>query len=459
MAAVLAFAHRVRPRYLWQMRLRWCHAIVVILPALLQAQPTFHMMHGAARASRDSVSVMATILGTRVSPALNGRARTELLLTQPMALWRGARLGGALQVAVMLNAERWTMPDGEPVAGIWGEGFIDRRHPHTVVHEVMLTGERRLRGARVSLAAGKGSVPFGTDDPMVRPFTKYPANHHFSQVLERIQLVSAIRVTSHVALEGGVFNGDEPAGPTAQPRWRRFADSRAARLTLWPVPQLEVQGSAAFVRSPEFVTGIGFDQHKSSASARWTPTEGVLRYVLMEWARTGESYRDRDIIAYGTGLAEAVAMRGRWSAAIRIERTSRPEEERLIEQFRTARPPTDFTIKGVTRWHLATGQLAATLPTAVHLHGTVFVEATHARSTPLLTPVLLDPADVIGANSAWHLSLGVRIGAGTMAARVGRYGAGAGGPSTYGMRAEHTHDRALGHDQADNSITTSGAGR
>ena len=459
MAAVSVFAHWVQPRYLWPMRLRWCHAMVAILPSLLQAQPIWHMMHGAARPSRDSVSVMGTMLGTRVAPAMLGRARTELLLTQPMAIWRGVRFGGKMQFAAMLNAERWTMPDGELVAGIWGEGFIDRRHPHTVVHEVMLAGERRMRGARVSLAAGRGVVPFGTDDPMVRPFTKYPANHHFSQVLERIQLVSAIRVTSHVALEGGVFNGDEPAGPTAQPRWRRFADSRAARLTLWPVPQLEVQGSAAFVRSPEFVTGVGFDQHKSSASARWTPMSGALRYVLVEWARTGESYRDRDIIAYGTGLAEGVAMRGRWSAAIRLERTSRPEEERLIDQFRTARPPTDFTIKGVTRWHLATGQLAASLPTAAHLHGTVFVEATRARSTPLLTPALLDPSDVIGANSAWHLSIGMRIGAGTMAARVGRYGAGAGGPGTHGVRAEHRHDRAMDHDQADKSMTSSGAGR
>ena len=459
MAAVFMFAHSVHPRDLWRMRLRWCHAMVAILPAVLQAQPTQHMMHGAAKASRDSVSVMATMLGTRVSPAIRGRARTELLLTQPMAMWRGARLGGALQFAAMLNAERWTMPDGEPVAGIWGEGFIDRRHPHTVVHEVMLAAERRIRGARVSLAAGKGVVPFGTDDPMVRPFTKYPANHHFSQVLERIQLVSAIRVTSHVALEGGVVNGDEPAGPTAQPSWRRFADSRAARLTLWPVPKLEVQGSTAFVRSPEFVTGVGFDQHKVSASARWTPMGGALRYVLVEWARTGESYRDRDIIAYGTGLAEVVTMRGRWSAAIRIERTSRPEEERLIEQFRTARPPTDFTVKGVTRWHLATGQLAATLPPAARIHGTVFVEATRARSTPLLTPVLLDPSDVIGANSAWHLSIGVRIGAGLMAARVGRYGAAAGGPSTHGVRGGHLHDRALGPDRSDKPITTSGAGR
>ncbi len=421
------------------MRLRWCLVMTALRPALMQAQQTQHTVNEAPSASRDSLSVMATVLGTHVSPAIAGRARTELLLTQPMVIARGARLGNALQFAAMLNAERWTMPDGEPVAGIWGEGFIDRRHPHTVVHEIMLTGERRIRGSRLSVSGGKGGVPFGTDDPMVRPFTKYPANHHFSQLLERLVLAAAIRVTPRIAIEGSLFNGDEPASPTAQPRWRRFADSRSARLTVWPVAQLELQGSTALVRSPEFATGDGFDQQKASASARWAPSTGLLRYLLVEWARTREEYRGRDIIQYGTGLAEGVAARGRWSVAMRVEQTSRPEEERLFDPFRTARPPTDLTIKGVTRWRLATGQLAATVPTVERLHGTLFLEATHARSTPLLTPVLLDPADVIGSAAAWHISLGLRLGVGAMPARVGRYGAAVASATTDRARLTHQH--------------------
>lgn len=72
---------------------------------------------------------MLTALSTSVSPALAGRARTELRLTQPMLALRGARAGGALQYSAMLNAERWMMPDGETVAGIWGERFIVRGHP------------------------------------------------------------------------------------------------------------------------------------------------------------------------------------------------------------------------------------------------------------------------------------------------------------------------------------------
>lgn len=409
-------------------RLRVISLCLAILPECLEAQPS-HDRH-ASPPPRDSIAAMGTGLATHVAPAVSRRPRTELLLTQPMAMLRGGRLGGAVQYAVMLNAEHWTMPDGEPVAGIWGEGFIDRRHPHTVLHEVMITAARRLGGARGSLSAGKGIVPFGTDDPMVRPFTKYPANHHFSQILERVQVVGALRYRDRVALEGGVFNGDEPAGPTAAPRWRRFADSRAARLSMWPRTGLELQGSAAFVRSPEFVTGAGLDQHKSSASARWTPAGGALRYVLAEWARTEETYRSRRIIDYGTVLAEAQATHGRVSAALRLERTSRPEEERLIDLFRTARPPNELTIRGVTRWRLLTAQVATVIPVPARLHGSVFLEATHARSSPLLRPILLDPADVIGANSAWHVTAGVRAGIGRMPARVGRYGAAAGGPFT-----------------------------
>jgi len=44
----------------------------------------------------------------------------------------------------------------------------------------------------VSLAAGKGFVPFGTDDPMTRPFAAYPVNHHLAQILERYVAIAAV---------------------------------------------------------------------------------------------------------------------------------------------------------------------------------------------------------------------------------------------------------------------------
>jgi hypothetical protein len=339
----------------------------------------------------------------------------------------------------MLNAERWTMPDGEPVPGIWGEGFIDRRHPHTVVHEVMLTGVRTLAGVRGSVSAGKGIVPFGTDDPMVRPFTKYPANHHFTQILERVLLTAAVQVAPRVTLEAATFNGDEPTSTWSAPRWSRFGDSHAARVTLWPGAGLEMQGSFAAVRSPEFASGDGLDQAKASASARWAPASGSGHYALIEWARTEERYQDRRIIDYGTLLAEGAVRRRGFGAALRYERTSRPEEERLLDPFRTARPPAELTIRGISRFHLLTAQLSTALPMRGHGHAMLFVETSHAAARPLLLPVLLDPAAISGSSRSWHLTAGMRLGAGAMPRRVGRYGvaAGRGGQSgTGGM----THD-------------------
>jgi len=435
MIAAVFFAPTVlRPRRfggtLPQMRWRARGLLLAWVPLASVGAQARHAAHGLPALQRDSLSAMATLLATTVTPALSGRARTELQLTQPMIAVRGARRASSLQYVGMVNLERWTMPNGEPVAGIWGEGFIDRRHPHTIFHEAMLSASLGGEPLRVTLTAGKGFAPFGTDDPMVRPFTKYPANHHLAQVMERVQLVGAVRVTAYATVEAALFNGDEPLGPTSPPQWRRIGDSRSTRLTLWPIAGLEVQGSIAFVRSPEFVRPDGLDHAKRSVSARYTPQRSVVRYLLLEWAQTDERYRGRRIVGYGTLLGEVFARYGDWSVGLRGERTSRPEDERLLDPFRTTRPPNHLTIKGVTRWQIATVSLGHSLPTLLRVGSTLFAETSVATSTPLLRPVLLNPRDISGADRAWHLSLGVRVATGLMAARAGRYGAAVGAAGT-----------------------------
>ena len=37
----------------------------------------------------------------------------------------------------ILNLEGLTLSRGELDLGEWGEGFVDRRHPHTYLHELM----------------------------------------------------------------------------------------------------------------------------------------------------------------------------------------------------------------------------------------------------------------------------------------------------------------------------------
>ena len=228
--------------------------------------------------------------------------------------------------------------------GDWGESFEDRRHPHTLVHELMLSAPI----GNFYVAAGKGFVPFGTDDPMSRPTVRFPVNHHLSQILERAVAIAGVRV-GPATLEGALFNGDEPVAPGSWPKWDRFGDSWAVRLTVAPVAGLEAQASYAFVHSPENRPGAGPDDAKSSASLRW---ERGPWYAHFEWART--STADGAFIFHSV-LSEAALSLPRQRPYVRFERTERPEEERVFaSRFRTRRPLFENSILGITRWTIVT---------------------------------------------------------------------------------------------------------
>lgn len=367
-----------------------------------------------------SLGAQAIPLLTHATPVLHGESRTEGYLTQPMVMARAATPGGALELRGMLNLEGLTLADGELNAGIWGEGFVDRRHPHTYLHELMGVARLgRAGGVQGSLAAGRGFVPYGTDDPMARPLVKYPANHHYAQILERWVAAAAVRA-GPVGVEGALFNGDEPEGPTGLGRPGRFGDSWAARLTLWPLAGVEVQGSHARVASPELPGGEGNDHHQWSASARWESPAG--QYALAEWARSTDYDDGREGGSYHTLLAEAAAPLGPVRLAARLERTDRPEEERLLDPFRTASHAGAHLI-GVTRWEIATVQLSAPLPPAGPLRAAPFLEVARLRARETIRPSFFEPARFYGAERMWSLSVGARLALGAGHGRAGRYGA------------------------------------
>ena len=165
-----------------------------------------------------------------------------------------------------------------------------------------------------------------------------------------------------------------------------------------------------------------------------------MQYALLEWARTDERYNGLHIITYGSGLAETLLRTGGWSMALRAEQTTRPEDERLLNLFRAARPPNHLVIQGMTRWRIASAQLARDLHVVDGMQASLFTELARAQSRPLLRPVLLDPRDVIGANGAWHLTVGLRVGVGLMSTRAGRYGAAAGPASSSAeLTMQHAH--------------------
>ena len=345
-----------------------------------------------------------------------GTALTEGRLTQAVVRLQATGLNGRLRLDMLGDFEGWTMPHGQFTTGAYGEGFVDRRHPHTFVHEFVVSA-RDLLGSfdgpvSITLAAGKGFVPYGTDDPMSRPPLLYPVNHHIAQVLERAVAVAAVRA-GPVTLEGAVFNGDEPERPAQWPNWRRFGDSWATRVTVAPLADLEWQVSRGHVHSPEHRAGAGLDAEQWSTSLRW---ERGFRYAFIEWARRA----DGGAFLFHTVLAEGAWQMGRHRPYARFERTERPEEQRIDDGFRSLRPHLDNNILGISRWSIETlGYSLAVKRGRVTFQPTV--EGSVARVARVVG--LFDPATFYKRSTLYAMSIGVRIDwAGGMAGhRMGRY--------------------------------------
>lgn len=403
-------------------------ATVQLLFRLPLLAPLFPLTAGAqaGQHASDVFEIGAQAIGvvTRESPAIQSRALTEGYLTQPAIMGQLDPWGGLLSLKGTLNFEGATLKRGELNAGIYGEGYIDRRHPHTYLHELVLTSERRFGGegaSGVSITVGKGFAPFGTDDPMARPFEKYPINHHLAQILERAVAIGALRTGSWI-FEGGAFNGDEPTGPGDTPNRNRYWDSWSGRITFVPWPQGEFQTSYARVKSPENPDGGGADQRKQSASIRLEDVQHS-GYALFEWAHTGDYVGSVPSFAYTSLLAETWTRYDRLNGALRIERTERPDEQRLVDLFRTPIPATDLGIAGRSRWTIITARAAASLVTAGAFSVEPFAEVARARVSPTLRPSGFDPRQFYGSDRIWSVSVGARLAFGMSHMRMGRYGA------------------------------------
>jgi hypothetical protein len=378
---------------------------------------------------------------TRESPAIHGVALTEGYLTQPVVMAELGLWKNALRLKTTLDFEGATLKRGELNAGMTGEGYVDRRHPHTYLHELVATAQRQFGEVSGSLTVGKGFAPFGTDDPMSRPFEKYPINHHLSQILERAIGVVAFRAKS-IIVEGGLFNGDEPQGPGDTPNRGRYWDSWSGRVTAIPFAQTEFQASYASVKSPENATGGGLDQRKQSASIRLEDPQ-QSGYALLEWARTAEYAGADKAFAYNSLLGETWARYGAVNGALRFERTDRPDEERLLDPFRTPVPAADLSIAGRSRWSILTARFAASL-TAGRIAVDPFVEIAHIHVRETLTPSGFDPRAFYGSTRMWSVSVGTKVSLGMTHMRMGRYGAAIAQPSKMKMNGEEMPGMKMG---------------
>ncbi|MGH7468521.1 MAG: hypothetical protein ACRENP_11225 [Longimicrobiales bacterium] len=398
--------------------MKWLIVLAAALAPVTASAQTHE--HGTQRAWSLGVGAQAIPLLTHATPADRGRDLTEGYLSQPNlflhAHW--ARLGAQATI----NFEGLTLQRGELNAGTWGEGFIDRRHPHTYLHEALLTVDGSLAGQAWSVAGGKGFAPFGTDDPMARPFLKFPANHHLTQVLERLVAIGALEV-GPVILEAGLLNGDEPLRPESLGTLDRFGDSWAARITLRPRAGYELQASHANLESPEQPAGHALDQRKWDVSVRYQQEAAQGgRYLLVEWARTTKRSDELEVVALHSLLAEASVHRRDWRVGLRAERTVRPEEERTGGSvFRSPWPHADERIWGLTRWLIATGNVSRQFEWA-GLRWAPVLEVTRQWAKPTVSPAIFSPELLFGSNRLWSLTLGVRLAAGMPHLRMGRYG-------------------------------------
>jgi len=414
--------------------------LVALWPGPLAAPAAAQSSPAADSRVRANWGLHAIGLASRVDPTIGGSIESELYLTQPFLLGRAEAMRGRLVGVAAINFEGITMPGGELAPGNAGEGFVDRRHPHTYLHEAVISVVPRAVDPAVSISAGRGFAPFGTDDPMVRPFVRYPANHHWSQVLERWVFIGAVRY-GPATLEAGTFNGNEPGGPDDVGGLDRFADSWSVRATIRPLPGIEVQASRGFVKSPEHREGFGLDQRKWSTSARLQrDLAGDTRaYAFVEWAETDEYAGGRKTYIFTSVLAEAAIDRGSWRLGLRYERTTRPEEERLLDPFRTTRPHSDENILGATRWNTVTARAGRSFSLG-GLGLEPFLEASRS-SVAEVTGAIFNPVAFYGSTEMLSISLGLRLRTGMQHERMGRYGVALPGGSGRGHAAHTTPQR------------------
>jgi hypothetical protein len=330
---------------------------------------------------------------------------------------------GRIGFVATANFEGLTIPNGELTIGGWGEGFMDRRHPHTYAHELVLMAHDLLGHpngpAALSAALGKGFVPFGTDDPMSRPIERYPVNHHLAQILERAFVAVGLRA-GPARFEATLFNGDEPTKPTDWPVLGHVGDSWATRLTLIPVTGVEWQGSLAHVHSPEHRGGAGPDQNKWSTSVRVDrPWQAGQVYGLAELERTSEA---SGFFVFHSALVESALTEHRATLYARVERTERPEEERTLDEFRSVRPHIENATLGTTRWTVLTAGCAYNLAPPAHhaVRLAPFLELSHA-TVAKVDGGLFDPVAFYGRASFWTVSAGLGLYWRMAGHRMGRY--------------------------------------
>ena len=346
--------------------------------------------------------------------------RREAYLTQPAIMANLESPDKRVVLRTTLDFEQFSQPDGEYTFGGWGEGFIDKRHPHTLVHELMLSlNAWETRAGSFSLSLGKGFAPYGTEDPMSRPVVKYPTNHHLSQILERWTVNGVWLHRSGWSVEGGVFGGNEPKDAYDFSNIESFGNSWSARVT-----KRFAAGTWETSLSYAQVTEEHGDEEETTALAngavRYAGTRGGSSlYALLE-ASLSDPEEDE---GFWSVLAEAQLSHSGHQPYARVEYATRPEFHRNgapgTEDF--FRYDHDTHADGATRWVISTLGYGFEPANSGRISSRPFVEVQHHYVSDERGGV--DPNLLFGKRSFWSISTGLRVFVGGGPMRMGSYGA------------------------------------
>jgi hypothetical protein len=359
------------------------------------------------------------------APGETGPLReTGWYISQPAIMANLESPGSRVTFRTTLNFEGLTQEHGELTSGGWGEGFIDSRHPHTLLHEAMVSVNGwTVLGGHASLSAGKGFAPYGTDDPMARPGLKYPTNHHLSQILER-WTVNGVFARSGWSVEAGLFGGNEPDSPWDFSNIESFANSWSARLARrWGAgdgPMAAWEASASFGNVTEEHDTESQTTRLWNVALRHDGTIGSGRlYALVEFSRSSPEHQD----GFFSLLGEAQLTSGNHKPYVRIEYATRPEyvREGSAGSDEFFRYDHDAEPIGATRWFIGTvGWGVSATHGAVSLRP--FAEAQLDRVSLDEGSDALEPAALFGTDTFWNVSLGLRVFFGGDPMRMGAYG-------------------------------------
>ena len=241
--------------------------------------------------------------------------------------------GNALQLRAMLSPDPLMGKSGYPLhlaSGETADGvtpLVDRQHPHDLFMELSASYSLRLSDQDgLFLYAGlPGEPAFGPPAFMHRmsimDSPEAPISHHWLDSTHiTFGVVTAGFVHHNMKIEASRFHGREPdehrydieTGPL---------DSTAVRMSWNPAPQLSLQASWAYLKSPEQLEPDA-NQTRWSASAIYTKriaAEGLWSTTLA-WGRRTSGHEDLDAWV----LESAVKLKD-WTVFGRAERTENNE--------------------------------------------------------------------------------------------------------------------------------------